>query len=467
MAPEKDHSESSGYTSQQSSFNSLSDQEGTSDSTHTLTDSNEQNGESALAQWSTSQPPSVANGSVRTVGLRAHRSYSYTGIRGGNSYSQQSGGFITDISTLHRHEYKTASPFLSDDKKRLKEKEEATAEEANTGGVRPPEIRPKRGPPPVKLVKPKRSYLRHQNGIGARSASVSCVATADDSSVNSQVASAPPSHIFRSRPLHRNRPQSAIGYSFKDSLKENPGLEEELSREDKLTPLSPDFKKPHPLYRTSSGEESPRLEDITRDIVRHQKKVLSRTQTLPADTSPSHSSSSPKYVRPAPPAPSSSPRQPLARRESYSSSSSSSPGISRVRSLSQSSNEEHSPPIKRGSIAQFIRQSSAEKIKLSNANKSQSEEGRGWRRRSRKNSSIILKSSGVTGAELTPERNQLLAAIRRGIQLKKVQSKIEMDDTAMPWDVAAILERRRALEGSDNEYDYEGAVQDLEWEESQ
>ena len=37
---------------------------------------------------------------------------------------------------------------------------------------------------------------------------------------------------------------------------------------------------------------------------------------------------------------------------------------------------------------------------------------------------------------------------------------------AIPWDVAAILERCHAIEMSDNEVE-EGVVLDVEWEESQ
>ena len=85
----------------------------------------------------------------------------------------------------------------------------------------------------------------------------------------------------------------------------------------------------------------------------------------------------------------------------------------------------------------------------------------------KKSTNQILRASGVETV-LTAERTNLLTSIRKGIQLKKVQQK-ELEenipsDLIMPWDVAAILERRKALENSDNELD-DGLVQDAEWEE--
>ncbi|XP_003384080.1 PREDICTED: wiskott-Aldrich syndrome protein family member 1-like [Amphimedon queenslandica] len=84
----------------------------------------------------------------------------------------------------------------------------------------------------------------------------------------------------------------------------------------------------------------------------------------------------------------------------------------------------------------------------------------------KKSTNQILRASGIeTG--LTTERSILLSSIRKGIQLKKVQQRQleeKIPSDLMPWDVAAILERRKALEGSDNELD-DGLVQDAEWEE--
>ena len=50
----------------------------------------------------------------------------------------------------------------------------------------------------------------------------------------------------------------------------------------------------------------------------------------------------------------------------------------------------------------------------------------------------------------------------------QTQHKVQMKEhmAAMPWDVTAILERRHAIEMSDNEVE-EGVVLDAEWEESQ
>ena len=83
----------------------------------------------------------------------------------------------------------------------------------------------------------------------------------------------------------------------------------------------------------------------------------------------------------------------------------------------------------------------------------------------KKSADQILMSSGVN-AGLSNERSDLLVAIRKGIQLKNVkkeEQRKKQHSSAMPWDVAAILERRYALEISDNENE-EGAVQDAEWE---
>ena len=92
-------------------------------------------------------------------------------------------------------------------------------------------------------------------------------------------------------------------------------------------------------------------------------------------------------------------------------------------------------------------------------NKQKSEEKR------KKSANQILMSSGVN-AGLSNDRSDLLVAIRKGIQLKNVkkeEQRKKQHSSAMPWDVAAILERRYALEISDNENE-EGAVQDAEWE---
>ena len=85
---------------------------------------------------------------------------------------------------------------------------------------------------------------------------------------------------------------------------------------------------------------------------------------------------------------------------------------------------------------------------------------------SKKSTNQILRASGIETV-ITTERSNFLSSIRKGIQLKKVQQRQleeKIPSDLMPWDVAAILERRKALEGSDNELD-DGLVQDAEWEE--
>ena len=62
--------------------------------------------------------------------------------------------------------------------------------------------------------------------------------------------------------------------------------------------------------------------------------------------------------------------------------------------------------------------------------------------------SQILQTGGITGGDLSSSRMDLLEAIRKGIQLQKVQKKEREEESlvSLPWDVAAILERRLALE---------------------
>ena len=82
--------------------------------------------------------------------------------------------------------------------------------------------------------------------------------------------------------------------------------------------------------------------------------------------------------------------------------------------------------------------------------------------------SQILEMGGIRGGgDLGSSRMDLLEAIRKGIQLKRVQKKErerrEFLMSSMPWDVAAILERRLAIE-SDSESS-ESESNDTEWEE--
>ena len=51
------------------------------------------------------------------------------------------------------------------------------------------------------------------------------------------------------------------------------------------------------------------------------------------------------------------------------------------------------------------------------------------------------------GGDLSNSRMNLLEAIQKGIQLKQVEKKARKESlVSMLWDVAAILERRHALE---------------------
>ena len=78
--------------------------------------------------------------------------------------------------------------------------------------------------------------------------------------------------------------------------------------------------------------------------------------------------------------------------------------------------------------------------------------------------SQILETGGIRGGDLSSSRLDLLTAIRKGIQLKDVQKRAqekERRSVSMPWDVAAILERRLVLEldtdssDNDSEVDWE------------
>ena len=87
-----------------------------------------------------------------------------------------------------------------------------------------------------------------------------------------------------------------------------------------------------------------------------------------------------------------------------------------------------------------------------------------------KRTSKILKAGGVSDGTLDSSRDDLLVAIRTGIRLKKVE-KEETErakrDTMMAWDVAAILERRRAIElDSDSGSEQGYGITEEEWEDS-
>ena len=77
--------------------------------------------------------------------------------------------------------------------------------------------------------------------------------------------------------------------------------------------------------------------------------------------------------------------------------------------------------------------------------------------------SQILMTGGITEGDLSSSRMDLLAAIRKGIQLKEVQKKEQKNNLAsMPWDVAAILERRLVLEMDTDSSEED--INDEEWE---
>ena len=83
----------------------------------------------------------------------------------------------------------------------------------------------------------------------------------------------------------------------------------------------------------------------------------------------------------------------------------------------------------------------------------------------RRRASQILETGGLFGGDLSGSRRDLLEAIRKGLQLKQVEKKErEREDfVSMPWDVAAILERRLALE-LDSDTSEEEESNDTEWD---
>ncbi len=84
---------------------------------------------------------------------------------------------------------------------------------------------------------------------------------------------------------------------------------------------------------------------------------------------------------------------------------------------------------------------------------------------SNKRASQILKAAGVESGSLADDRVDLLVAIRTGIQLKKVeQEEKDRQNATTPWDVAAILERRRAMELESDDSEIEDGDFDEDWE---
>jgi hypothetical protein len=78
--------------------------------------------------------------------------------------------------------------------------------------------------------------------------------------------------------------------------------------------------------------------------------------------------------------------------------------------------------------------------------------------------SQILQTGGITGGDLSSSRLDLLEAIRKGIELKQVKQEEQERENLqnMPWDVAAILERRRVLEMDTGSSDDESNITDWE-----
>ena len=79
--------------------------------------------------------------------------------------------------------------------------------------------------------------------------------------------------------------------------------------------------------------------------------------------------------------------------------------------------------------------------------------------------SQILQTGGIRGGDLSSSRLDLLEAIRKGIQLKDVQKRAQEKESrsvCMPWDVAAILERRLALELDTDSSDNDST--EVDWE---
>lgn len=85
----------------------------------------------------------------------------------------------------------------------------------------------------------------------------------------------------------------------------------------------------------------------------------------------------------------------------------------------------------------------------------------------KKNTNQILIGAGVN-TTVTEERSELLKSIRKGIQLKNVrdqQERVNKQSATMPWDVAAILERRQALATPFSDEGEQGeAVLENEWD---
>ena len=175
---EQDQSESSGYTSQQSSYNSLTEQDSVNGTAYPSSNG-WTNGPSSLTQWSTAQPPthnSVNGGPSYSRGRVQSMVDSFQKSSGS---SKPEYGYETDISANRKQRRYTTSMYAG---------EESDEQE-------------RRKIPPIKLPKPKhsREMAMGQFAAGGRSVSMSCVANADDNQPNQapNPAQVPPAHTQR------------------------------------------------------------------------------------------------------------------------------------------------------------------------------------------------------------------------------------------------------------------------------
>ena len=118
------------------------------------------------------------------------------------------------------------------------------------------------------------------------------------------------------------------------------------------------------------------------------------------------------------------------------------------------------PLLKQGSLYVSPRKINANHLKAPHANGYDDLESG-----SKLRASQILRAGGVSDGDLSRSHDDLLAAIRKGLQLKKVEKEEKEKQRAsdsMPWDVAAILERRLAIESDSEQSGNE--IDDGEWE---
>ena len=206
----------------------------------------------------------------------------------------------------------------------------------------------------------------------------------------------------------------------------------------KSVPSSPHRNGAVPIHPTSPGPVTP----VSRNPDHQLKKIAPLT--------------SPTHVRP--------------RLNSHEATTPTTPSALRQRTWSRSSDEDghkHAGHGRRLSRHSFSESKPSPKTTSKRKDSSSESRGRsGSMGHKSRTSNQILKQSGVN-AVMSSQRNKLLVSIRQGKQLRKVQQKKQQfsQQGAMPWDVAAILERRQIMEFSDNEHE-DGAVDENEWEEN-